>query len=47
MLSLIVLIAALVLFIVAAFPVRSRVNLVALGLACLVLGAFILPRIGA
>lgn len=35
MLALILLIAALVVFIVASFPVPSRVNLVALGLALL------------
>jgi hypothetical protein len=34
MIVLILLIAAFVLFVVAAFPVPSRVNLVAAGLAC-------------
>jgi hypothetical protein len=37
MLSMILLIAALVLFVIAAFPVESRINLVAAGLACWVL----------
>lgn len=34
MLSAILLIAACVLFVIAAFPVGSRINLVAAGLAC-------------
>jgi len=34
MLSSILLIAAFVLFVIAAFPVASRINLVAAGLAC-------------
>lgn len=37
MLVLILLIAAFVLFVIAAFPVASRINLVAAGLACWVL----------
>ena len=42
--ALIFLVAALVLFVIAAFVSVPRVNLIAAGLACLVLGAFILPR---
>lgn len=34
MITMVLLIAALVLFVIAAFPVSSRVNLVAAGLAC-------------
>lgn len=37
MLGTILLIAAFVLFVIAAFPVASRINLVAAGLACWVL----------
>lgn len=37
MIETILLIAAFVLFVIAAFPVPSRVNLVAAGLACWVL----------
>ncbi len=46
MLSLIFILAALILFIIAMFPVPSRVNLIAAGFACLTLGAFIIPRFG-
>ncbi len=45
MLAMIFLIAALVLFIVAAFGVASRINLTAAGLACLV-ASMLAPLLG-
>ena len=39
--SFILLLAAFVLFVIAAFPVASRVNLVAAGLACFTLSEII------
>jgi hypothetical protein len=41
MLSLILLVFAFVLFVLAAWPIPSRVNLIAAGLACLVLAQLV------
>lgn len=40
-LALILLLAAFILFVIAAFNVASRVNLIAAGLACWVLAEFV------
>lgn len=42
----ILIVAAFVLFVIAAFNITSRINLIAAGLACLTLGAFLLPAFG-
>ena len=46
MIALILYIAAFILFVIAAFGVGSRFNLVAAGLACWVFAAALLPHLG-